>query len=202
MLITSVGQGAFGTLMAPFAEHVLRGSSEAYGVIMGAQAIGGILGGAIVAVLGPRVPAARLLIAGAVTFGLVDLGIALYPLGYVAVWPAAIGMIAAGLPGALVLAGLLTLFQQNTQDAYRGRVFGALGAVEGVTVLAGTLGAGYLSRPLGIVPVLAVQGAGYVLAGAGLLLWLRAPRETAAPAGNHVVGQEPPAVMRKDKLKA
>ena len=79
---------------------------------------------------------------GAVAFGLVDLAIFLYPLGYVAVWPAVAGMIVVGLPGALTLAGLITLFQRSSEDAYRGRVFGAVSALEGVTVLAGHAGRG------------------------------------------------------------
>jgi hypothetical protein len=76
-------------------------------------------------------------------------------------------------PGALTLAGLITLFQRGSEDSYRGRVFGALSALEGVSVLAGTLGAGYLSRVAGIVPVLAVQGAGYVVAGLFMFRGLR-----------------------------
>jgi hypothetical protein len=103
----------------------------------------------------------------------VDLAIFLYPLGYVAVWPAIAGMIVVGLPGALALAGLITLFQRSSEDAYRGRVFGALSVLEGVSVLAGTLGAGYLSRVAGIVPVLAIQGAGYVAAGLVMLRRLK-----------------------------
>jgi hypothetical protein len=39
-----------------------------------------------------------------------------------------------------------------------------------ITVLAGTLGAGYLSRLAGIIPVLAVQGGGYVVAGLAMLV--------------------------------
>ena len=125
-------------------------------------------------------------------FGLVDLAIFLYPLGYVAVWPAIVGMMVVGLPGALTLAGLMTLFQRSSDDSYRGRVFGASVALEGVTVLAGTLGAGFLSRYAGIVPVLAIQGAGYVVAGLAMLAWLRAdPAGTAA----EVSGRSPrPAV--------
>ena len=102
-----------------------------------------------------------------------DLAIFLYPLGYVAVWPAIAGMILVGLPGALTLAGLITLFQRSSEDSYRGRVFGALSALEGISVLAGTLGAGYLSRLAGIVPVLAIQGAGYVVAGLVMLRGLK-----------------------------
>ncbi len=39
--------------------------------------------------------------------------------GYVAVWPAVAGMIIVGLPGALTLAGLITLFQRGSEDSYR-----------------------------------------------------------------------------------
>ena len=119
----------------------------------------------VAASAGHRVRASRLLSLGAIAFGVVDLAIFLYPLGYVAVWPAIVGMIIVGVPGALALVGVITLFQRNTEDAYRGRVFGAISTAEGVTVLAGTLAAGYLSRFAGIIPVLSIQGAGYVAAG-------------------------------------
>lgn len=172
-LITSVGEGAVGTLFAPFFRHVLHGTSQEYGLFMAAQAIGGIAGGMFAASLGWRVPARNLLSYGAIAFGLVDLVIFLYPLAYVAVWPAIAGIIVAGLPGALNMAGLMTLFQQNTEDSYRGRVFGAFAAAEGIAMLTGTLASGYLTRPLGIVPVIAVQGAGYLIAGLLLAIWLR-----------------------------
>jgi Na+/melibiose symporter-like transporter len=172
-LVTSVGEGIMGTLFTPFVEHVLHGSSQEFGLVVAAQAVGGILGGALAAGFGHRVRASRLLSCGAIAFGLVDLAIFLYPLGYVAVWPAVAGMVIVGLPGALTMAGLMTLFQRSTSDSHRGRVFGALSAVEGVTVLAGTLGAGFLSRYAGIVPVLAIQGAGYVVAGLAMLARLR-----------------------------
>ena len=145
-LVTSVGEGIMSTLFTPFVEHVLHGSSQEFGLVVAAQAGGGILGGVLAAGFGHRVRASRLLAFGAVVFGLVDLAIFLYPLGYVAVWPAIVGMVVVGLPGALAMAGLMTLFQRSTADSYRGRVFGALSALEAVTVLAGTLGAGFLSR--------------------------------------------------------
>jgi len=172
-LVTSVGEGTMGTLFTPFVEHVLHGTPQDLGLIVAAQAVGGIAGGMVAAASGHRVRAARLLCYGAVVFGLVDLAIFLYPLGYVAVWPAVAGMIIVGVPGALTLAGLITLFQRSSQDSHRGRVFGAVTAMEGVTVLAGTLGAGYLSRLAGIIPVLAIQGAGYVVAGLVMLVWLK-----------------------------
>jgi MFS family permease len=172
-LVTSVGEGIMSTLFTPFAEHILHGSSEEFGLIVAAQAVGGIAGGMIAASYGHRVRPAVLVSRGAIVFGLVDLAIFLYPLGYVAVWPAIVGMIIVGVPGALSTAGLMTLFQRNSEDSYRGRMFGALNTAEGVTVLAGTLGAGYLSRFAGIIPVLALQGLGYVISGLALLAWHR-----------------------------
>jgi MFS family permease len=186
ILVTSVGEGIMSTLFAPYVRHVLHGSSQAYGLVAAVQAIGGIAGGVIAASAGRRISASQLLGWGAVAFGAVDLGIFLYPLGYVAVWPAAVGMVIVGVPGALTIAGAITLFQRSTDDALRGRVFGALGAVEGIAILVGTLCAGFLGQVVGIIPVLAVQGGGYVVAGFAMLVVLRAnrtePSVTAAPA--------------------
>ena len=183
-LVTSVGEGIMSTLFTPFVEHVLHGTPQDLGLIVAAQAVGGIVGGIVAAASGHRARASRLLSYGAIVFGLVDLAIFLYPLGYVAVWPAIVGMIIVGLPGALTLAGLITLFQRSSEDSYRGRVFGAVSALEGVTVLVGTLAAGYLSRFVGIVPVLAVQGAGYVVAGLVMLAWLKDGADPPAPAAD------------------
>lgn len=172
VLVTCVGEGTFSTLITPFLEHVLHASSQQFGLVSAAQAVGGIVGGLAAVSISQRVPTIVLFCWGAVGFGAIDLAIALYPLGYVAIWPAFVLMIVVGFPGALVMAGLMTLFQQHTEDSYRGRVFGALNAVEGVAMLAGTLAGGFLSRPLGIIPVLSIQGAGYVLAGSVMLAWL------------------------------
>ena len=188
-LVTSVGEGAMSTLFTPFVEHVLHGTPQDLGLIIAAQAVGGM----VAAASGHRLRAGRMMCYGAVVFGLVDLAIFLYPLGYVAVWPAVAGMIIVGLPGALTLAGLITLFQRSSEDTYRGRVFGAVSALEGITVLAGTLGAGYLSRVAGIIPVLAVQGVGYVVAGLAILVWLK--EEPGEPARATAPGQGETALV-------
>jgi hypothetical protein len=55
-------------------------------------------------------------------------------------------------------------------------------ALEGVAMLVGTLGAGALGGHLGIVPVIAAQGAGYVLAGVVVLATLPRPADKINPA--------------------
>jgi Na+/melibiose symporter-like transporter len=183
-LVTSLGEGILLTLFAPFVRSVLHGSNADFGLVTAAQAVGGIVGGLFAVQLSQRVPAIKLFIYGAIAFGFIDLAIFLYPLGYAALWPAVVGMILVGLPSAVNMAALITLFQRSTRDSYRGRVFGALGACVSVATLAGAVAAGYLGRTVGIVPVLAVQGAGYVLAGVGMAVWLRSSgwsADTPAP---------------------
>lgn len=171
-LITSVGEGIMGTLFAPFVRDVLHGSGQQYGLIVSVQAIGGIVGGLAAASFGHRMSAVHLLGWGAVVFGAIDLAMFLYPLAFVAVWPAAVCMVAVGLPGALVMAGFMTLFQLHTDDAFRGRVFAAIGVVRAMAAVAGTLAAGFLGESIGIVPIIAIQGAGYVVAGFAVLVAL------------------------------
>ncbi len=194
LLVTCVGEGIMGTLFAPFVRSVLHGSGQDYGFIVSAQAVGGIAGGLLAAAIGDRVRASRLFGWGAVAFGLIDLVMFLYPLAWVAVWPAAVCMVVVGLPGALTLAGAMTLIQRNTDDSHRGRVFGAFGAVEGVAIVAGTITAGFLGQAIGIIPVLAAQGAGYVAAGLLVVVALRR-RDLAAPEPEPDPGQPAPAPL-------
>jgi len=86
-------------------------------------------------------------------------------------------MIVIGLPGALTVAGLMTVLQTATAEEFCGRVFGAIVALEGVAMPAGTGAAGWLPQTLGIVPVIAAQGVGYVFAGVLVLVcWRRSRR--------------------------
>jgi len=178
LLITSTGEGIMGTLFAPFVRHVLHGSGQVYGVITGVQAIGGVLGGFLVAVLGQRWSPVTMVWVGSIAFGLVDLAIFLYPLLWVTPWPAAVGMILVGFPGAVVVAGTMTLFQRHTTDERRGRVFSLLALAQAVSVVIGSVIAGFLGGPTGIIPVLAFQGIGYVVAGLLVLARLGAREDS------------------------
>ena len=172
-LVTGVGEGVVATLIAPFIRHNLHGSGQLFGLFLAAQAIGGITGGALAVGVGQRISAAHLLAYGAVAVGFVDLAIFLYPLGYIAAWPAVTGIVIAGLPVALTTAGLMTLVQQSAPDTHLGRVFGAFAASQGIAMLAGTLTGGLLARPFGIIPIISLQGAGYLVAGLTIATWLR-----------------------------
>jgi Na+/melibiose symporter-like transporter len=179
-VVTGFGEAVMGTLFAPFVRDVLHGSATAFGAILAVQAAGGIIGGLVAAAVGPRFNPRDLVGYGALAFGVLDLALFLYPLIRPALWPALVLMVLVGLPGAFTTAGLATAFQLATADAYRGRVFGALTALRGAAMLGGALGAGTLGGRIGIVPVIAIQGAGYCLA--ALLVLARLPRSVRAEA--------------------
>jgi Na+/melibiose symporter-like transporter len=179
LAIVSVGEGVMGTLFAPFVRSVLHGTGADFGWINAAQAAGGIGGGLVAASLGRRLDPVATLSYCAIAFGAIDLILFLYPLAWPAVWPAAMLIAGAGIAGTFMLTAAMTLMQDHTTDRYRGRVVGALGAVEGGAIVTGTVAAGVLAHALGIVAVLSVQGAGYVAAGILVLALTQAPRRLA-----------------------
>ncbi len=178
-LVTGVGEGAMSTLFAPFVSTELGGDGTAYGLIVSAQAVGGIVGGLVAAAVGARFAAAKLWGVGAVLFGLIDLALFCYPLCYDGLTPAYVLMIAVGLPGAFVVAASMTVVQRLTDDASRGRVFGALFAAEGLAVLVGIVASGLLGEIVGIIPVLIFQGLGFTAGGLVVLARSRLLEEKA-----------------------
>ena len=182
--VSGTGEAVMGTLFAPYVKDVLGGTASAFGTILSAQAVGGIVGGLVVSALGHRVSPRALFGWGAVAFGLGDLVLFLYPLVTDQIWPAVVIIAMVGLPGAALFAGAMTIFQLGTDDRVRGRVFGALTTVQNLAMLACTFVAGALAQHLGVLPVITFQGVVYLLAG---ILVLVALRPTAATATTPVL---------------
>ncbi|RZU15464.1 Na+/melibiose symporter-like transporter [Kribbella rubisoli] len=180
-MVTGVGEGIMSTLFAPFVSSQIGGDGKVYGLIVSSQAVGGIVGGLVAAAIGSRWPAARLWGIGALAFGLIDITLFLYPLASDSVIPAFVCMIVVGLPGALTVAGMMTVFQNLTVDGTRGRIYGAVGAAESVAVLIGITAAGFLGDAVGIIPVLVFQGLGYVVGGLVVIARQRVLEARPAP---------------------
>jgi hypothetical protein len=85
----------------------------------------------------------------------------------------------AGLPVVAASTGRQTLVQTQAADAYRGRVFGALGAIQGGAMLLGFVLGGVLGGAWGLVPTLSAAAMVRVLGGL-LALWLL-PQKTLTP---------------------
>ncbi|MEO3791518.1 MFS transporter [Nonomuraea sp. B10E15] len=181
MVITGLGEGIFATLAAPFVADVLGGGGDAYGLFLSVQAVGGLLGGLVVAARPGRAAPRALLGWGTIVFGAVDLALFAYPLvlpasgpaSGPALWPALVLIVLAGVPAAAAMAGFTTLAQTVTTDDRRGGVIGLLGSAQAATSLAGMAAAGVLGGVLGIVPTLCLHALGLAIAGAMVLLTWR-----------------------------
>ena len=180
--ITRIGEGLTATLFVPWVTDALRSDSAGYGALLSTQAIGGLAGAVVIGRMAGRASPLVLVIAGSLTFGLIDLGLFTYPALYPHIWPALIVMVIVGVPGAAMMAGYHTLEQTLGGGRHRGRVIGAMGAVAGVGSLLGAIGAGILGESVPIIPLLVVQGSGYVIGGLAVY-WLTRSQPSVRSAG-------------------
>ncbi|MFB4264883.1 hypothetical protein [Nonomuraea sp. GTA35] len=84
-----------------------------------------------------------------------------------------VGAMAAGVPAAASMAGLMTLAQTRAPADRTGAVFGVLVSARAATGLLGMTLAGALGDRFGIVPTLCLHAAGLVAAGLLALLLIR-----------------------------
>jgi MFS family permease len=176
-VLAYISEGAFVTLaLAPLVLDVLGGTDAQVGWINSAQAVGGLIGGMVVAHYGRRFTKRWLLGGGMIGLGLADMAQfnarRIAGPGTPAVMVAMVCMMLAGFPAVAMGTGGQSLMQDLTEDHYRGRVFGALTAVQGVAVLVGLTLAGVLGEVIGIVPVLTAGSALCVAGGFVVVVFL------------------------------
>jgi predicted MFS family arabinose efflux permease len=170
--LTGLGEGVIITLLVPFVTDVLKGDDIAYGVLLSAQAVGGLVGGVLIARFAATAAPARLLGLGAAGIGLIDVTIFTYPFFIAGIGLALVLIVVVGVPVAGWGAGIGTLLQTAVEDRYLGRLVGAFETTFALTLLLGTILAGALGDVLGVLPMLYVQSAVYTLAGVVVLVTL------------------------------
>jgi len=173
--ITMLGEGVFGVLYPVFVYQILHGGALQIGQLMSAQAVGGLIGGVFVGWLGKRIMSRWAIGLFGMAFGVTDLLIFNSPAFFPFFWLTVGLFVTAGLVGIGPATGAQSLLQAKSPDAYRGRIFGALGMTMGLFALIGTITAGFFTDHLGVVAVLNIQAAGYVFG--GLLVLALLPRE-------------------------
>lgn len=165
IVVTAFGEGIFSTLVAPFVVSVLHGNGPDFGWFNSLQAAGGIVGGLYVASRARAWDPARVLPVTSVLFGALDLVLFNYPLVVPGIGLAFVLIVLIGLPASAVGASYTSLQQTAVGDAYRGRYLGLLQTASLITGTLGLLLAAFLGGPVGIVPLLEIQGAVYIVAG-------------------------------------
>jgi MFS family permease len=156
-----VGEGIIEVLIAPYVERILHGTPQILGLLMSAQAVGGILGALLIPRLSKFIPPGRLMGLCGLTFSAVIIVLATVPIVPVILPVIAIG--GAGATGFFI--PMITLLQTTVANEYQGRIFGALSAIQAIALLIGMGAASGLGDRIGIVPMMLID-AGFNIAAA------------------------------------
>ena len=183
------GQGLYLVLFVAFAIRTAHIPDSVAGTLRAVIAAGTLIGGGLLAVLGDRFRPHKL-----AAFGLIGSGVFMAlawngplfhapTIYYVAVF------CCVGIPNVGAYVGMLSIFQDATPAATRGRVFSLFGAVTNSSALIGLLVAGLLASHLPTQLLLDLQALGFVVG--GLVGW-PLMRPAAAPAPSAAVAPPQP----------
>ncbi len=162
LMVVNFGGVMIDPLYPAFVADVLGEGPQAFGWLLTAWAIGGLLGGLMVGKLGKAMPPTRLLGWCSIIGGVLILAQFNIPALPVALATSFL----LGPPNIASRAAAQTLLQRHVPEAYLGRVVGALGTTIAIASLVSVVGlAGALSEIVGLVPMLNVAVALNILAG-------------------------------------
>jgi MFS family permease len=173
--VAFLGDSMITVLIVPLVKVLMGGGAQMLGWLMVAQGTGGLLGGLLMGQFGKNFSSRRISAIGLVITGMVIFAIISIPHSKL-VFPL---MSIAGLAATIWIVSSETLLQLGTSDQFRGRVFGTLGTTSALASLVGMLFAGTLADLVGLLPILGVSGALYVLS--GLLAWVMLPKALLSP---------------------
>jgi MFS family permease len=178
--VFAVGDVGYSALLAVWVSEVLRGGAREFGWLVTGQAIGGMVGAALLASWGRGAPLRRMLGWGMVGMGVIDVAFVTYPTVVGGVWLGILLRVVIGFPVMAANISATALLQRETADRYRGRVFGARSMTFSLVILILTPLAGFATEWVGIIPVLTTLSAISIPVGLVLLRLLGDHRTSVA----------------------
>jgi MFS family permease len=164
--LSSLGEGMMSVLFVVWITRVIGGTALELGWFMTAQAVGGLVGGIFVANLTRGAPPRRVLGLASIAFGSLDALLFVSPLVRPEI---VIGLVIIAVVGVTTVAfgaGFNAILQTSVEDAYRGRLLGAIFTTMALLRLASTVLAGFVGAVVNpIVLLVAFQAGSYVLLG-------------------------------------
>ena len=167
--VSLLGQGFVAVMFVVYVKVVLHGNGFVFGLMPMAQGVGALLGTFLVGQAHKRIRPGYI-----IAFCLTMIGGATLIFVQTLIVPLVIFFVA--LIGVFVVGSYVTtqtLLQVHTTDSYRGRVFGALGTTNSLTLVVGMLFAALLGSQFGAVTFLSWSGILYILSGVVALVLLR-----------------------------
>lgn len=180
------GDAILSAVLVVFVQADLGYSPLEFGWIMTARGLGGLIGGLLIAQMGEKLSPAKLMAYGLAATGLFILLMVNVP-SLAIILPL---ITLAGICAVAWLVSIQTLLQQNTEDAYRGRIFGAFSTTNMLLMLLGAIFGGAMADQIGSTALMNGASLIYVLAG-GLGFFLLAFRAAAPqPLSQSAVDQQ------------
>lgn len=159
--LAAVAQGLFLVLFVLFVVRALHAGDGLVGLLRGVQAIGGVLGGLLVAIPWKRASARALASCGLGAFALISAVSWNSPQVTTAAWWYVVLFIAVGIPATALESGLTTAGQQASPAGLRGRTLSLLAVAQAIGQGVGILTAGILSSALALGIILNAQAGCY-----------------------------------------
>jgi MFS family permease len=159
-----VGEGMMSTLFAFYVVDAMHADGRAMGWMMSAQAVGGIAGGLAGTRIIDKFRPVPLITTSYSVFGLIDLAIFNYPRFDTTLWPVIAMFVLVGIPTGIHVSAIWTLFQIETPDRLRGRLFSTIWMSAALAGIAGAAIAGALGDKVSVLTLLTVQGCGPIVA--------------------------------------
>ena len=194
--IAAVAQGLFLVLFVLFVLRSLHGGDQLVGLLRGVQAVGGVLGGLLIATWGRHLAPRTQAIAGLGAFALISAlcwnspMLTTAPVWYIALF------IAVGVPATALTTGLVTGTQQCSPPPLRGRILSLLGVAQALGQATGILAAGVLSAIAPLTSLLNAQAGCYLACAIVATCCFGRRRHVLVPSTGHVAGdtQSPQAI--------
>lgn len=186
MGLASVAQGMFLVLFVLFVTGPLGGSDAEVGLLRGIQAIGAIAAGLVLGFLTRGANPRALTAASTLAFGVISLVTWNLPFATTALWPYVVLFVLVGVPGIVMMTGVISAMQSGSAPAERAAAFAALGLVAAAGQALGIVLGGLADGPVGLMPLLDLQAALYLAAGVVGVFWARrakrqSTRDTVPP---------------------
>jgi MFS family permease len=160
--LAAVAQGLFLMLFILFVLRSLHAGDELVGLLRGVQAVGGVLGGLLVASWGKHLSARTQAIWGLTSFAAISALCWNGPLLTTTSGWYILLFIAVGVPATALATGLITGTQQASPPRLRGRILSLLAVSQAVGQAIGILAAGLLSAVTPLLVLLNAQAGLYL----------------------------------------
>jgi MFS family permease len=183
--VAMLGDSILGVLLIAFVQNTVGAGAQEFGWILTARGLGGVLGGIVVARVGPRIQPRNLM-----AYGMAGSGVLLLIVFQFPILPVVLAaVVLLGLPVMAWLIAGQTWLQVHAEDQYRGRVFGAF---ETYLAVMGLLGIGFatlVGESIGVLFSLYISALLYISGGL-LAFFLLRPRFLMEPAGQDSASAE------------